>query len=140
MKPNFKTILNSDSLRATADIGTEAIGGVPEYFKEVLDISLETKPPVNWRAARVLSLSAEQYPELFIPYVNNIAQLYSSFKNDGLKRTYAWLLSRYSKYFNEDSQADLIEVGFDYMLSDEKMAVSSRLSTTFLMVKGFSVE
>ena len=123
MKPNFQTILNSDSSRATADIATEAIADVPEYFKEVLYISLNTKPPVNWRAARVVSLSAEEYPELFIPYVNEIAQLYSSFKNDGLKRSYAWLLSRYAKYFNEESQSDLIEVCFDYMLSDEKIAV-----------------
>ena len=123
MKPNFQTLLNSDSLRATADIATEAIADVPEYFKEVLDISLEAKPPVNWRAARVVALSAEKYPELFVPYVNEIAQLFSDFSNDGLKRSYAWLLSKYVNYFNEDSQYDLIEVCFNYMLSDEKIAV-----------------
>ena len=123
MKPNFQNILNSDSLRATADIAVEAVGDTAEYFKEVLDISLEAKPPINWRAARVLALSAEQYPELFIPYVNKIAQLYSSFKNDGLKRSYAWLLSKYVKHFNENSQADIIEIGFNYMISEEKPAV-----------------
>lgn len=123
MKPNFKKILNSDSLRVTADIATEAIANIPEYFKEVLDISLNSIPPVNWRAARVTALSAEKNYELFIPYVNEIAQLYSGFKNDGLKRSYAYLLSKYTKYFNEESQSDLIEVCFNYMLSDEKIAV-----------------
>ena len=123
MKPNFQNILNSDSLRATADIATEAIADNPEYFKEVLDISLDAKPSVNWRAARVVALSAEKYPELFVSYVNEIALLFSEFKNDGLKRTYAWLLSKYADYFNEDSRSELIEVCFNYMLSDEKIAV-----------------
>ena len=123
MKPNFYNILNSDSSRVSADIATEAIADVLEYFKEVLDISLNAKPPVNWCAARVIALSSEEYPELFVPYANEIAQVYSSFKNDGLKRSYAWLLSRYVNHFNEESQSDLIEVCFNYMISDEKIAV-----------------
>ncbi len=123
MKPNFQNILNSDSLRATANIAIEAVGAVPEYFKEVLDISLETKPPINWRAARVIALTVDDYPELFIPYVNKIAHLFPSFKNDGLKRSFALILSKYVTHFNEESQADMIEVCFKYMLSDEKMSV-----------------
>ena len=123
MKPNFQSILNSDSLRVTADIAVEAVGDVPEYFKKVLDISLETKQPINWRAARVLALSAEQYPELFVPYVNKIAHLFFGFKNDGLKRSFALILSKYVTHFNEESQADMIEVCFNYMLSGETMAV-----------------
>ncbi len=123
MKPNFQSILNRDSSRATADIAVEAVGNMLVYFKEVLNISLDSKPPVNWRAARVVALCAEKYPELFIPFVNKIAQLYSSFKNDGLKRSYAWLLAKYTSYLDEGSQADLIDVCFNYMLSDEKIAV-----------------
>ncbi len=136
VKPNFQNILNSDSLRATADLAVEAVGDVPEYFKEVLDISLEAKPPINWRAARVLVLSAEQYSELFIPYVNKIAHLYASFKNDGLKRSFALILSKYVKLFNEESQADMIEVCFNYMLSDEKPAVKYNcMKVLFEMIK-----
>ncbi len=122
MKPNFNKILG-DSLRITADIAVEAVADVPEYFKEVLDLSIKEKTPINWRAARVVALSSEKYPELFIPYVNKVAQLFPSFKNDGLKRSFALILSKYAKHFTEDSQANLIEVCFNYMLSDEKIAV-----------------
>jgi len=122
MKPNFKSIL-SNSLRITMDIAAEAVGNNPEYFKKVLNISLEEKPSVNWRASRVIALCIDKHPNLFIPYVNKIAQLFPNFNNDGLKRSYAYVLSKYVKYLNEDSQADLIDVCFDYMLSDEKIAV-----------------
>ena len=122
MKPNFKSIL-SNSLRITMDIAAEAVGNNPAYFKEVINISLEEKSPINWRASRVIALCVDKHSSLFIPYVNKIAQLFSSFKNDGLKRSYAYTLSKYVEYMNEDSQADMIEVSFKYMLSDEKMAV-----------------
>ena len=123
MRPNFYEIISIDSSRASADIAVEAIADVSEYFKEVMDISLQAKPPLNWRAARVLALSADEHHDLFIPYANQIALLFSCFTNDGLKRSYAWLLSRYAKYFNEESQSKLIEVCFNYLLSDEKIAV-----------------
>lgn len=122
MKPNFKKIL-SNSLRITMDIAAEAVGNNAVYFKEVLTISLKEKPPLNWRASRVIALCVDKHPDLFIPYVNTIAQLFSNFKNDGLKRSYAYALSKYVKHFNEESQADMIEVCFNYMLSDEKIAV-----------------
>lgn len=123
MKPNFQTILNSDSLRITADIAVEAISNNPDYFEEVINMSLNSKSPMNWRSSRVIALSVLKYPKLFIPYVNKIAQLFSSFKDDGLKRSYSFALSKYCEYLNEKSQADLIEICFDYMLSNEKVAV-----------------
>ncbi|MCF6364939.1 MAG: hypothetical protein L3J35_01940 [Bacteroidales bacterium] len=122
MPPKFKNIL-SNSLRVTMDIAAETVGKNPQYFKEILNISLNEKPPINWRASRVIALCTDKYPDLFIPYVNKIAQLFPSFKNDGLKRSYAYVLSKYVKYFNEDNQAGLIEICFNYMLSDEKVAV-----------------
>jgi len=123
MKPDFLEIISSDSSRATADLAVEAVADIPEYFKEVLDISLSEPSPVNWRAARVVALSAVHHPELFKPYVNKVAKLFPSFNIDGLKRTYAWLLARYVVFFDEDSQAGMIEICFDYMLKDEKIAV-----------------
>ncbi len=123
MKPDFKNIIKTDSLRATADIACEAIGNKQLYFKEVLMLSLEEKSPENWRAARVIGLSILKYPNLFVPYVNKIANLFPEFKNDGLKRSYAFVLSKYVKYLSEDNLTKLIETCFSYMLSNEKVAV-----------------
>jgi hypothetical protein len=123
MKPDFLQLLNSDSSRMTADLTAEAVENVPEYFKEVLNLSLESKSPVNWRAARVVALCAEETPELFMPYVNLIAQRFPKFQCDGLKRSYAWLLAKYSEFIDLKSQTALIDVCFKYLLEDEKPGV-----------------
>ena len=122
MKPNFNKILG-DSLRITIDIATEAVGNNPIYFKEVINLSLKSKSPTNMRASRVIALVIDRFPNLFIPYTNKIAQLFSSFKTDGLKRSYAYALSKNVKHLTEDNKADLIEVCFNYMLANEKVAV-----------------
>ena len=123
MKPDFYQILNTDSSRATADLAAEAVAGVPEYFEEVLHYSFIEKSPVNWRAARVVWLCSTKFPELFKPHANKTAKLFSEFKVDGLKRTYAYMLSNYVNELDEDSLADMIDICFKYMLNDEKIAV-----------------
>jgi len=122
MQPNFKEILG-DSLRITSEIAAEAVGNNPKYFKEVINLSLHEKAPLNWRAARVVLLCIEDYPKLFIPYVNDVAKLFPTFKVDGLKRAYGHILSKYTKLINEDYLSEIIEVCFNYMLVDEKIAV-----------------
>jgi len=122
MKPNFKEILG-DSLRITSEIAAEAVGNNPKYFKEVVSLSLHETTPLNWRAARVVLFCIEDYPKLFIPYVNEIAKLFPTFKVDGLKRAYGHILSKYTKLIEEDYLSEIIEVCFNYMLSEEKIAV-----------------
>jgi hypothetical protein len=123
MKPNLKGILSIDSSRITADIAADAINGNSNYFKEVINLSLNEKTPLNWRAARVVALVCDEHEELFIPYVNKTAKLFSSFKNDGLKRSYATILLKYINLFDEESLTQIIDVCFKYMLSEEKVAV-----------------
>lgn len=122
MKPNFKEILNN-SLRVTSEIAAEAVGNNPKYFNEVIKLSLHEKSPLNWGAARVVLIIVEKYPNLFNPYVNELGKAFTSFTNDGLKRTYAHILSNYVKLINEDVLSNLIELCFAYMLKDEKVAV-----------------
>lgn len=122
MKPNFNKILG-DSLRITSEIAAEAVGDNPKYFKELINLSLQEKAPLNWRAARVVLLCIEDYPKLFIPYVNEIAKLFITFKTDGLKRAYAHILSKYIKLIDEDYLSEIIDVCFNYMLSNQKIAV-----------------
>lgn len=122
MTPNFKKIL-SNSLKITSEIAAEAVGNNPKYFDEIIKMSLHEKSPLNWRAARVVLLCIEKYPKLFVPYTNEIAKLFSTFKVDGLKRAYSYILSKYITQINEDFLSDLIETCFNYLLSKEKIAV-----------------
>jgi len=122
MKPKFKEIL-SDSLKITSEIAAEAVGNNPKYFNELIELSLNEKAPLNWRASRVIALCSDNYPKLFIPYVNKIAQVFPRFKTDGLKRSYAYVLSKYVDKIKEDNIVGLIEACFSLMFSNEKIAV-----------------
>jgi hypothetical protein len=123
MKPNFSEIIKIDSSRATADIAVDSIGNNPGYFEEVLSISIHEREPFNWRACRVIYLCSMKHHELFKPHANKIAEIFPEFKTDGQKRGYAYLLSRYINELDENSQSQMIDTCFNYMLSDEKIAV-----------------
>jgi len=123
MKTDFHALLNTDSSRLTADIVTEAVENDPLGFEEIVGISLKAKPPVNWRAARVVALAADENRDLFVPYVNEIALRFPEFMCDGLKRSYAWLLAKYTRHLDNISQSVLIDVCFKYMVENEKPAV-----------------
>ena len=122
MSPKFKEIL-SDSLRITSEIAAEAVGNNPKYFNEIVKMSIHEKAPLNWRAARVVLLCVEKNPKLFIPHVNEIAELFPTFKVDGLKRAYSHILSKFIRQINEDFLSEIIETCFNYMLANEKIAV-----------------
>ncbi len=122
MTPNFTEILNN-SLRVTSEIAAEAIGDNPKYFKQVINLSLEENSPLNWRVARVVLICVEKNPYLFKPFVNKVGKAFVTFTNDGLKRAYAYVLSKYIKYLKEDILSAIIETCFSYMLANEKIAV-----------------
>ncbi|NPA68664.1 MAG: hypothetical protein GXO50_08655 [Chlorobi bacterium] len=122
MKPDFKKIL-FDSSKLTIDIAAETVGNNPEYFKEVLNFASAEKSPLNMRASRVIVSVCEKYPGLFLPYVNITAEKFRKFKTDGQKRAFAYILSKYAENIEENNRAGLIDVCFDYMFSNEKVAV-----------------
>jgi len=122
MTPNFKKILNN-SLRVTSEIAAEAVDNNPKYFKQVINLSLEEKSPLNWRAARVVLICVEKNTYLFKPFVNKVGKAFINFTNDGLKRAYAHILSKYIKYLDDDILSAIIETCFLYMLANEKIAV-----------------
>ncbi len=123
MSVDIKTILLIDSSRLTADIAVDVITDNPKAFDIAVDMSLKTKSPLNWRAARVVALAAEKNPQLFIPYVNEIAIRFPGFNCDGLKRSYTRLLAKFYDYIDTSFIPTLIDICFKYMLDNEKPAV-----------------
>ena len=122
MKPDFRKIL-TDSLRMTVDIATEAVDGKLEYFEAVLTLAIGDEAPLNMRASRVIALIVDKYHGLMMPFVDKIANLFPNFNSDGQKRSFAYVLSKYVNRLSEDNQAKMIDVCFDYLLSNEKVAV-----------------
>ncbi len=121
--PDFYALLSADSLRATADIAIEAVGNRADFFAEVLKIALTEKPPINWRAARVLYICAEKNSELLAPHADNLAEALPTFTNDGMKRGIALALSYVVMQLSDDKILMLVKTGFEWMLSEEKIAV-----------------
>jgi hypothetical protein len=128
MKPDFLALLSSDSSRATADITLEAVADNADYFAEIWQIAMSSKPPMNWRAARIIYFCLEKYPALFEPYANETAQKFPNFTNDGMKRGFALALSYAVPYLNMQSIEILVEDSFIKLLSDEKIAVKYNVS------------
>jgi len=122
MKPDFRKIL-TDSLRMTIDIATESVDGKLEYFEDVLNLAIGDEAPLNMRASRVIALLVDKYHGLLMPFVDEIANLFPNFNTDGQKRSFAYVLSKYVNRLSEDNQAKMIDVCFDYMLLNEKVAV-----------------
>ncbi len=116
---NFENILDNSS-RLAAEIATNAIGNDAKSFKKVLDLSLNDKPPINWRAARVINLSCLKHYELFEPYVNIVATKFHTFTSAGLKRTYPKIFSLYINKLNEKNKIALIDTCFKYLLSNNE--------------------
>jgi hypothetical protein len=122
MKPDFKNIL-SDSSRLTIDVAVKAVDANPANFNELMSLCMSPDSVMNMRASRVASFVSDKYPNLFLPYVNKIAEAFSGFKTDGQKRAFAYILSKYTTSLNEENQSEMLDICFKYMLSNEKVAV-----------------
>jgi len=116
---NFENILNN-STRFATDLAVEKIGYNPQYFKNVLDLALQKDSPINWRAARVVVLSTQKYPELFEPYTNLIAKKFPAFKNAGLKRVFPMALAFHKSKINDKNKIQLIDTCFKYTISENE--------------------
>lgn len=120
MSPDFYKLLSIDSLRKTADLTAEAVGENPIFFDEVMQIALSDNIPQNWRAVRVIDLVSSKYYDLFIPYVNEIAQKFTSFRNVGQKRGLSKILIKYTNKLSENNTVNLIETCFKYLMSGKE--------------------
>lgn len=115
-----------DSSRKTIDIAVNTIFEKPDVFKEILDFALEDKPMFAMRAARAIQISATKYPELISPYMEDIIVEMDRFESDGLKRSFAKLISEISWDFNEDILGVLADACFKWVNdSKEKIALKA---------------
>lgn len=114
-----------DSSRSAAEMTTEAIGHNESHFKVVLEISLEDKYPLSMRAARVVQMCCSNYPELILPYLNEIIDKLKDFKVDGVKRSLLKLISEGINLKEIEQNGKLACICFD-MLMNPKEAIAIR--------------
>lgn len=82
-KKDLLELLNSwDNL----PVIVKEIGNNPEYFSVLIKIALYSKEHVSWRAAYMVDKVCENYPELILPYIEDIIQQIKVEKHAGKKR------------------------------------------------------
>jgi len=106
--------LLADSSKRTIDIAVSFVGEDPDLFQKVYEFALEDKGPLAMRAARVVSQTSLQYPEIFVPFVNDLIPKLRDFKTDGLKRELAKAISHLSLNIDEEKLSILLDTSFSW--------------------------
>lgn len=101
---------------AEKEIYIKEVGGSPEHFNTLLDLALNEKDPLAWRAAWILDGSDEQHPGLASGSVRRITRELPRVQSTGTLRSLLRLLCRYN--IQEEDQGMLIDLCFKYMTSE----------------------
>ena len=86
------------------------------HFSTLLQLALQEKDPLAWRASWVLDGSDEQKPGLAKSYISEIVTALPDLKSKGSLRSLLRLLSRHD--IPEKEQGMLIDLCFSYLVSE----------------------
>jgi hypothetical protein len=86
------------------------------HFSTLLQLALQEKDPLAWRAGWVLDGSDEQKPGLAKSYISEIVKALPDLKSKGSLRSLLRLLSRHD--IPEEEQGMLIDLCFSYLVSE----------------------
>ncbi len=86
------------------------------HFKALLQLALNEKDPLAWRASWVLDGSDELKPGLARKHISKIVKALPELESKGTLRSLLRLLSRYE--IPEEEQGLLIDLCFSYMVSE----------------------
>jgi hypothetical protein len=113
---DFIAALSHDSRRLMIETIAQAVGTNAQYFEEILQITRTAKDMKASRAARVIDMVCENFPEMGNAYVNEIAQNLIDVKCSKTKRSLCRVLTRHLPD-NEELLGALVHHGFEYLYS-----------------------
>lgn len=114
-----------DSSRFIADALVEDVGSDPERFNEMLELALLDKYPLSMRAARVISMVVESFPQLFNKHLDLVIKMLPEMKIDGVKRGFLKIFAEFPPELNEDQLGLITDLCFT-LLDDPKQAMAIR--------------
>lgn len=112
---NFVEQLLKEHSRSNTEVIAKAIGNDPVKLKKIVDIIYDEKAPLPQRAAWLLVIVNEKYPELLNPYISRFINTVQDFRVDGVKKNMMHVLA--SKNIPDKLQGKLINICFTMMLS-----------------------
>ena len=116
MSMDYRSLLADLPSGTEKDLYIREVGDSEEKFSILLDLALNGKDPVAWRAAWILDGSDELNPGLASNCLPKIIQKLPGMKSTGTLRCLLRLLARYS--IEENEQGILIDLCFGYMVSE----------------------
>jgi hypothetical protein len=127
MNPEYyKTIVNSTAHRKSRDDNKYFIFQQPEFLKDLLEISFNTKDKNHHKACWILELIFEERLELIIPFqeefCNNLAKFTSHSAIRSLSKICLFLSKNKKITLTETQEEKIIEACLDWLIQTEKAA------------------
>jgi hypothetical protein len=115
---DLEEALSVDSSRAMMDVAATAVGNNCESFREAFDLMSSGKRQVAMRAARVVDIASENFPELLLPYLDTIIESLAGLKNNSVKRCMLHSLHRYTGQISGEKLGLLVDCCFTWLPMD----------------------
>ncbi len=142
MESTLLDILNyTDHSREKRSQGAQLVARTPKLIKELLDIIAQIDTDVSCKAAWVLEYTIKQDLTLLIPYLDDFITILPKVYKDAAVRPMAKLCEliaidfyktksiAYQKALKLQHRTAFTEVGFDWMITDQKVAVKAYTMT-----------
>jgi hypothetical protein len=123
-----------DSSRMIADIMTADILDDQERFDEMFSLALKDEYPLSMRAARIVELSTNKYPQLINSHINELIDTIEKSKIDGVKRSFLKILVEHTFISDEILQGRLVNIAFS-LLENNKEAIAIRAFSIDILFK-----
>lgn len=106
-----------DSGRIVGEMVALNVGNNPELFKQIVDMTLYEKRPMQSRAGRVLDLCTIKYPYLFLPHIDRILE----FGQQGniLHRSILYVFAETDIQLTEDQEGILLDLCFVWLEKEQ---------------------
>ena len=95
MDTDYISLLAMGSERSVADLAVKAIEDKPDEIRYVLDLCFLEEYPLSMRAARVIQLYCEKYPESIYPFLEESVEKMLRSGIDGVKRNFLKIFAEF---------------------------------------------
>ena len=106
-----------DSGRNTAFNAVEIAIKNPQLIPQFIEIAFKNKKQFSMRAANVIEKLDYIKPNLLSNYIDKIISFIPSCENEGVKRSFLKMISRYTKKINEENLNILLNNCFKWLVS-----------------------
>ena len=117
MAADYISLLAMGSERAVADLAVKSLEEKPGEFRNILELCFLEQYPLSMRAARVVQLYCEKYPESIYPYLQETAGKILITGIDGVKRNFLKIFAEFIDINRLDEPGPLLNACFDWLLN-----------------------